>query len=99
MCDKRFTFRSERKRHMTVHTGERNQICDFCGKAFNRPTSLTVHRRIHTGELPYRCDVCGKGFVQAHCMRAHRNTHVQHENSTTVPIDQIGQEDHLTQLT
>ena len=52
------------KRHMRIHTNEKQYECDVCEKRFSRSDTLKSHMRIHTNEKPYECDVCEKRFSQ-----------------------------------
>ncbi|KAL4231292.1 hypothetical protein ACF0H5_008872 [Mactra antiquata] len=80
-CEKRFITKSEWKRHMWTHTGERNYECKFCGKKFIQPSHLTEHVRLHTGKKPYHCNVCNRAFntqsqVKLHWTRIHSSNEV-----------------------
>ena len=33
------------KNHFVIHTGEKNHVCDICGKAFNNNGSLWLHKK------------------------------------------------------
>uniref|UniRef100_A0A6Q2YNI5 C2H2-type domain-containing protein n=1 Tax=Esox lucius TaxID=8010 RepID=A0A6Q2YNI5_ESOLU len=50
-------------------------ICNFCGKAFNRPKKVEIHQRTHTGERPFRCNTCGKMFSEAGNLKKHQRVH------------------------
>ncbi|XP_045843373.1 zinc finger protein 837 [Meles meles] len=54
---------------------QRLYVCDQCGKAFVRTSSLLQHERIHTRERPYECAQCGKAFVRCSGLHRHQKTH------------------------
>lgn len=54
---------------------EKLYICNFCGKAFNRPKKVEIHQRVHTGEKPFRCATCGKMFSEAGNLKKHQRVH------------------------
>ncbi|KAF9469888.1 hypothetical protein BDZ94DRAFT_38699 [Collybia nuda] len=51
--------------------------CNYCGKGFNRPSSLKIHLNSHTGEKPFVCPVesCGRSFSVLSNMRRHARVH------------------------
>ncbi|KAJ3748982.1 hypothetical protein DFH05DRAFT_1591510 [Lentinula detonsa] len=53
--------------------------CSYCGKGFNRPSSLKIHLNSHTGEKPFICPVegCGRSFSVLSNMRRHARVHNQ----------------------
>lgn len=53
--------------------------CSYCGKGFNRPSSLKIHLNSHTGEKPFICPVesCGRSFSVLSNMRRHARVHAQ----------------------
>ncbi|KAM3925850.1 zinc finger protein 653 [Leptodactylus fuscus] len=77
-CGKKFYLTNHLRRHMIIHTGVREFICETCGKSFKRKSHLEVHRRTHTGETPLQCEVCGFQCRQ----RASLNWHMKKHGST-----------------
>ncbi|KAI8138131.1 hypothetical protein BJV82DRAFT_524077, partial [Fennellomyces sp. T-0311] len=51
--------------------------CEFCFKAFTRPSALRPHRYTHTGEKPFACHVpgCGRRFTVISNLRRHYKVH------------------------
>ncbi|KAG6845306.1 hypothetical protein H0H87_011156 [Tephrocybe sp. NHM501043] len=65
--------------------------CSYCGKAFNRPSSLKIHLNSHTGAKPFVCPVesCGRSFSVLSNMRRHARVHTQ----TSLHTDPSSDED------
>ncbi|EMD41167.1 hypothetical protein CERSUDRAFT_80794 [Gelatoporia subvermispora B] len=56
---------------------EKKHACNWCGKRFDRPSSLAIHVNTHTGEKPYVCEFpgCGRKFNVNSNMRRHYRNH------------------------
>ena len=63
-----------------VQRGERDYMCDRCGKAFKAKISLNRHRLIHTEVKPYACDVCDKTFNQKNNLKTHQLVHTREKS-------------------
>ncbi|KAM4749183.1 zinc finger protein 653 [Rhinophrynus dorsalis] len=74
-CGKKFYLSNHLRRHMIIHTGVREFICETCGKSFKRKSHLEVHRRTHTGETPLQCEVCGFQCRQRASLNWHMKKH------------------------
>ncbi|XP_071835998.1 uncharacterized protein [Apostichopus japonicus] len=52
-CDRKFYTRKDVRRHMVVHTGRKDFLCQTCGQRFGRKDHLVRHtRKSHEGSDP-----------------------------------------------
>ncbi|XP_045780061.1 zinc finger protein 211-like [Maniola jurtina] len=75
VCARTFAHANSLRRHLRVHSGERNFLCSVCGKALSSREHLKFHLRIHTGYKPNVCKTCGKGFVKKCNLTLHERVH------------------------
>lgn len=64
-CGAHFASANELLKHDPIHKKtllKRNNMCNYCGKAFNTMPLLKVHIMKHTGEFQHECKDCNLKF-------------------------------------
>jgi len=74
VCGIKFA-KCSRLRHHTqiIHTMEKPNVCEFCGKTFAKP----CHLKVHKGKQPLKCVLCEQEFESRCSLRNHKRTHAQ----------------------
>lgn len=76
ICEKNYTTSYNLKRHLALHTGEKQFICDICKKSFATKTHMKRHITvIHLQEKKYKCHTCNKCFSDLYYFKVHKTLH------------------------
>ncbi len=69
------------RQHMTIHSSDRQFICDIneCEMSYKRSSHLLRHKRIqHLGEKLFKCDICEKRMNSSVTLKEHiSNIHLK----------------------
>ena len=74
-CDYDTYHKPQLVEHERTHTGEKPEICQWCGQGFSSKRTRENHERLHTGEKPYKCNFCDNCFAQRTGLNVHIQTH------------------------
>lgn len=76
-CKRKFFWKPTLKRHMLVHSNEKQFLCYICGKEYSAADSFWYHVKRHEGKRPYLCTYCGKSYKQGIHLKYHMHSHTQ----------------------
>ncbi|XP_058814571.1 putative zinc finger protein 735 [Topomyia yanbarensis] len=71
-CGLKLNTKRTLRRHMVVHSDQKNFKCQYCGNEFKRSKTLKNHLMLHTGHRPYKCPFCEKTFATGPNCRQHK---------------------------
>lgn len=74
-CDQ-FHTKSELKKHIQKHVGDRPYHCDHCSKTFSGRGPLQSHLRIHNRPSTVKCSVCNEALRDKTALSAHMKIHI-----------------------
>ncbi|XP_029448286.1 oocyte zinc finger protein XlCOF6-like [Rhinatrema bivittatum] len=74
VCDKRFIYQSQLKRHQTNHMIEQQFKCTECDKSFISLSHLKKHQRTHGREKPFTGTEFNQSFTHSNLKR-HQKSH------------------------
>lgn len=79
ICDKRYSYANELKKHQYTHGGDRPFKCDQCDQCddqegFVTSNDMIRHKRIQHQGVRLVCDICQKTFTQNSHLNKHKQT-------------------------
>ncbi|QQP39531.1 Uncharacterized protein FKW44_020447, partial [Caligus rogercresseyi] len=77
-CDKKFTSRFKLKRHVLIHSGDKQFTCSVCSRPFRRKDHLKNHEKVHSAsKTVYSCPAegCSRNYNSYTSYRKHMALH------------------------
>jgi KRAB domain-containing zinc finger protein len=74
-CDKCYDNLPALKKHMPVHTKEKQFKCKVCGKRLSSWKNRVLHMQTHTREKHFKCPECKRVFVDSLTLLRHLKSH------------------------
>lgn len=89
VCKKPFGDRGQLKKHMAMHTEERNYPCPLCNKTYKYEKNVKAHMRVHNPDWKFACATCWIGFPSKIEFRKHMKELHGPQNSSAVEQDKL----------
>lgn len=74
-CQRSFSHKRSRDRHIKLHTGETKYKCELCDSAFIRSDHLKSHMKTHDLAKPFQCPSCNRGYATSAALTSHMQNH------------------------